>query len=155
MVMTFGVHPTGIHRREVYSCNKNCQENKPEGKPHQTKDCYSTYTKNSAIRKRPKTCVDTSLKKTSRWQMGSGKCDEHSKSLGSCEFEHTEIPPYTYQIGQNPKHWEHTCWCEFRATWALVHCRWECKSVQPWKISWKIVHQFLMRQNTVSSYEPQ
>lgn len=65
MVMTFGVHPTGINKREVYSCNKNCHERKP----HQTKDCYSKYTKNSAIRKRPKTCVNTSVKMASNYPM--------------------------------------------------------------------------------------
>ena len=44
-----------------------------------------------------------------------------------------------------------TSWQGCRVTGTLIHCWWKCKMVQP---LWKIIWQFLTKQNLRLSYNP-
>ena len=55
---------------------------------------------------------------------------------------HNEIPPHTSQNAKINKSGNDICWQGCREGGTLLHCRWECKVVQP---LWKTVRRFLKK----------
>ena len=62
------------------------------------------------------------------------------------KYHHTPIRMTKIWNTENPK-----CWQECRATGTLIHCYWECRTVQS---HWKTVWQFLTKLDILLSSDP-
>ena len=64
---------------------------------------------------------------------------------------HSEIPPHTNQMTIIKKNTNNKCWTGCGEKGTLVHCKWECKMVQP---LWKTVWRFLKKLKIDIAYDP-
>ena len=103
---------------------------------------------NNPINKRAEIQTDISPKKTNRWAKRTGRDAQYHWLLEKFANENcNEVPPHT--VG-NGHHWKKPinkkCWRGYGEKGTPLHCRWECKLVQPlWKIMWSFLSKLKCR----------
>ena len=72
--------------------------------------------------------------------------------IGELQIKTTRRKQYTpMRMAKTEKTDDTNCWRGCGATGTLVHCWWECKTVQP---LWKAVWRLLTKLNILSPYDP-
>lgn len=62
-----------------------------------------------------------------------------------------ELPPHTYEEAKSKKTKKTKCWQGVGATETLVHCWWECKSLEPRR---RKIQQFLITPHMCPAWDP-